>query len=111
MRSRLLGEAEAVASADLLWYLTIAYWLLAINVVPYYILLGLGRIRFIGISCIVAGAGAIFSMYVAIQAIGLIGAASGRIVYAVLTLVLIFPLVQRISQKRISVAIVDEKSV
>lgn len=83
-----LGEVEADASVDVLWYLVIAYWVLAANVVPYFILLGLGRMRLISISALLAGSVAIVVMYLAIQSVGLTGAAAGRFAYAVITLVL-----------------------
>ena len=95
-----LGAAEAEASAEVLWYLTIAYWLLAINAAPYYILLGVGKVRFIGISCIISGIVAAFVTYSAIADVGLTGAALGRGVYAILTMVLIYPLTQIIMQER-----------
>ena len=40
-----LGPDVAASSAGVLRYLIIAYWILALNVVPYYILLGMGRIQ------------------------------------------------------------------
>ena len=95
-----LGEVAAEASAEVLWYLTIAYWLLAINVVPYYILLGVGKVRFIGITCIISGVVAVFVTYAAIEVVGLTGAAFGRGVYALLTMVLLYPLAQLIIQER-----------
>jgi len=83
-----LGEVEANASADVLWYLVIAYWVLAANVVPYFILLGLGKMHLISISAIFAGSVAIVAMYLAMQSVGLTGAAAGRFAYAVITLML-----------------------
>jgi len=95
-----LGEAEAEASADVLWYLIIAYWILAANIVPYFILLGLGRMRFISISILLAGSVAVIIMYLAVQSIGLTGAAIGRIAYAVITLILSLPLMQYVMKER-----------
>ena len=44
-----LGEKEAEADTEVLWYLSIAYWLLAINVAPHAILLGVGRMQFVAL--------------------------------------------------------------
>ena len=65
---------------------------------PYYILLGFGRVRFVGITVLAAGVVGIGGMYFAISDIGLIGAPVGRGVYALLTLVLIVPLVRYFRQ-------------
>jgi O-antigen/teichoic acid export membrane protein len=95
-----LGQIEAEACADVLLYLIIAYWILAINVVPYYLLLSLGKVRFIGQVCIISGLLSIFTMYLAMQNYGLIGAALGRVVYATFTLSLIYPLMQHLRHHR-----------
>jgi len=95
-----LGEVEADASADVLWYLVVAYWVLAANVVPYFILLGLGRMRLISISALFAGSVAIVVMYLAIQSVGLTGAAAGRIAYAVITLILFLLFMQYAMKER-----------
>jgi O-antigen/teichoic acid export membrane protein len=78
----------------------IAYWLLALNVVPYYVLLGMGRVRFVGITVFASGAAAVVATYLAIAALGLVGASAGRGVYAVLSLVLAIPLARRLLQER-----------
>lgn len=95
-----LGEEAVGSSAEVLPFLIIAYWLLGINVVPYYTLLGMGRARFIGISTSVSGVVAIVAMYLSVADIGLIGAPLGRGLYAVLTMVLICPLLHHFLQER-----------
>jgi O-antigen/teichoic acid export membrane protein len=82
-----LGEAAAEASTDVLWYLTVAYWLLAMNVVPHFILLGAGRIRFVAMSNLVAGVVSLSAMYLLVLHYGLVGVGIARIAYGAITLV------------------------
>ena len=93
-----IGKEAAGPTSIVMPWLVGAYWLLALNVVPYYILLGFGRVRFVGITVLAAGVVGIGGMYFAISDIGLIGAPVGRGVYALLTLVLIVPLVRYFRQ-------------
>lgn len=87
-----VGAEVAAPTAKVLPWLTIAYWLLALNVVPYYVLLGLGRVRFVSITVVAAGVVGIVVTMLAIPQIDVIGAALGRGVYAVLALALFIPL-------------------
>jgi len=89
-----VGAEVAGPTAVVLPWLVIAYWLLALNVVPYYVLLGLGRVRFVGITVVAAGAISIVATYVAINQFGLVGTPLGRAVYAVLALSLFIPLIR-----------------
>lgn len=89
-----IDPQSADATARILPWLVIAYWVLALNVVPYYILLGMGRIRFVGLTVMSCGVLAVTAMYFAIAHEGLIGAPAGRGVYAFLSVVMIFPLVK-----------------
>ena len=82
-----LGPVEAEACVEVLWYLTIAYWVLAINVAPHFILLGIGRVRFIALSNIFAGVVSLIIMYVLVQQQGMVGVGVARIVYGVIILV------------------------
>jgi O-antigen/teichoic acid export membrane protein len=91
-----LGKAEAEACGGMLTYLIVAYWMLANNVVPYYILLGLGKIKIIGTSSILFGVLAIIIMYVVITIIGSDGRPAGRLAYSAFTLALIYPLMKQI---------------
>ena len=95
-----LGEAEAEASAEALWYLTIAYWLLAINVVPHFILLGVGRMRFVALSNLVAGMVLLVAMLVLVQPYGLVGVAVARIIYGAIILVNFLSLIEYLWRKR-----------
>jgi O-antigen/teichoic acid export membrane protein len=82
-----LGASEAAVSADVLWYLTFAYWLLAINVAPHFILLGIGRVRFVALSNILAGVASLIIMYVLVQQHGMVGVGVARVIYGVIILV------------------------
>lgn len=87
-----VGRIEAVASMDVLWYLTIAYWLLAINVAPHFILLGAGRIRFVAMSNLIAGLLSMGVMWILVQSYGLVGMGVARMVYGILILANYLPL-------------------
>ncbi len=91
-----IGTEAAVPTAQILPWLVLAYWILALNSVPYFLMLGMGRIRFISLTVIVSGISAIVAAYFAIVSFGVIGAPAGRILYAVLTLVLFVPIIQKL---------------
>lgn len=89
-----IGSEAAVPTARLLPWLVIAYWILALNIVFYYLLLGMGRIRFVSITVVVSGIFAAIVAYLSISSVGLIGAPAGRAAYAIMTLALVVPVVQ-----------------
>ena len=89
-----VGAEVAGPTAKVLPWLAVAYWLLAMNVVPYYILLGLGRVRYVSITVVTAGIVGIVVTVLAIPQLEIVGAALGRGVYAILALSLLFPLVR-----------------
>ncbi len=91
-----LGPAEAAAGSELLYPLTLAYWLLAQLVVPYFLLLGIGRIRFVGLASLAAAVSAIICLYLATDAWGVAGAPWGRVVYAIGTFSLLVPLTRHL---------------
>ena len=95
-----LGTGEAEASSDVLWYLAIASWFLAINVVPHFILLGTGRARFVAISNLAAGVLSLSAMVVLGRSHGLIGIGLARIVYGVVILVNFLSLIELIRRRR-----------
>jgi O-antigen/teichoic acid export membrane protein len=95
-----IGATSAAPTAQILPWLVIAYWVLALNVVPYYILLGMGRMRFVGLTVLSCGIIAVTTMYFAITHEGLRGAPAGRGIYALLSLALILPLIRHFAQER-----------
>lgn len=88
-----LGKVAASESAEILWYLTIAYWILAVNVVPHFVLLGLGEMRFIAISNLAAGVVSVAVMYFLLPSQGLEGVGLARIAYAAVSLIAFVPFV------------------
>jgi O-antigen/teichoic acid export membrane protein len=95
-----VGPVAAGPTSKILPWLVIAYWALSLNVVPYYVLLGMGRMKFIGVTVVVAGIIAAVSMYFSVKAIGLQGASLGRGVYAAVSLMLLLPLAKHFLEER-----------
>jgi len=91
-----LGPVTAAPVANILPYLVVAYWLLAMNVTPHYILLSLGRIRFVALSNLVAGSILVLAVSMIATAYGLIGVTLARNLYGVIILVNFIPLIQEI---------------
>lgn len=65
-------------------YLVVAYLILALNIVPHYILLGLGRVRFIALSNLAAGTVSLLLMVGLAHKYGLASVGACRILYAVI---------------------------
>lgn len=95
-----VGPEVAAPTASILPWLIAAFWILTLNIVPYYSLLGMGRVRFIGICVLVAGGLSAVVMYASITRLGIIGAPVGRGVYALLTLVLALPFLLHLIRRR-----------
>lgn len=95
-----IGPESAIPTSQILPWLVVAYWILALNSVPYFLLLGMGRIRFISLTVIVSGIGAVIAAYMAISSLGLIGAPAGRAIYAIFALALFVPVAQQLRRER-----------
>jgi O-antigen/teichoic acid export membrane protein len=93
-----LGPAQAQPVIQVMPYLVFAYWLLALNVTPHYILLSLGRIRFVAMSNLVAGAVLILVISMIAETYGLVGVAVARTLYGMIILVNFIPLINRLRQ-------------
>lgn len=91
-----IGADAAPHAAQILPWLVIAYWVLALNIVPYYLLLAMGRMRLVGISVVCSGILSAVVTYYAISRAGIIGAPLGRGVYSLLALLLILPSAGRV---------------
>jgi len=76
-----MGDHFANEAYILLVILSVAFWLLSINVVPHNTLLGLGSVRFVAISNLVGGTLSLIGMVGLIPLIGINGAAAGRLFY------------------------------
>jgi O-antigen/teichoic acid export membrane protein len=94
-----LGRPEEECSM-LLRYLAVAYLMLAFNVVPHYILLGLGKMRYVAIVNLAAGLVLIVTMIGLAHYRGLAGVAIARIVYGVAIFANLFPLIGYFRSKR-----------
>jgi O-antigen/teichoic acid export membrane protein len=95
-----LGAESAGPTAQLLPWLVLAYWILALHIPFYYILLGMGRMRFIALTVLSSGAASVIAVYMAITNLGFIGTPMGRSVYAILSLALVLPLARQVLQER-----------
>lgn len=106
-----IGVEAAATVQRLLPWLVGAYWLLALNVAPYYMLLGLGRMRFVGLTVLASGVAGTVTMYLAITDHGLVGAPAGRGIYALISLFLLLPLIRHILQEHRSAALLDRTQI
>lgn len=81
-----VGSEIAESSAGILQLLAVAFAILAVNVGPFFVLLASGRERSVAVLTLTAGLAAIAVAWTSIEWTGLIGAAIGRLAYAMLTL-------------------------
>lgn len=77
-----MGADFAANTYVLLYILVIAYFLLALNVVPHYTLLGFGEAKFVSLTNITGGLASLAGMALFIPVFGMNGAAIGRLLYA-----------------------------
>lgn len=94
-----LGPSQAQPVTPVFFFLIFAYWLLAINVTPHYILLSLGKFRFVALSNIFAGIALIFVISTFAIEFGLTGVAAARILYGAIILVNFIPLATLFQQR------------
>lgn len=87
-----LGPEIAAASAPTLGLLAAAYWLLSLGVLPHFILLGLGRMRFVALANLAAGALTLGIMLLLVAPLGIMGVAAARIAYGIALLANFLPL-------------------
>lgn len=81
-----MGEAFAQASSIILLWLTLAYFVLSLNVVPYYLLLGNNEARYVSVANLAGGGMGILAAIVLLPTLGVIGAAQARLVLGLTTL-------------------------
>jgi O-antigen/teichoic acid export membrane protein len=86
-----VGSEIAGTSTNVLALLVLVYLLLALNVGPFFVLLGSGRERLATILPLVASILGVLVTYSLVPKFGLMGAVYGRLVYAGVTLLLIVP--------------------
>ena len=76
-----MGTDFAVQTHSLLSVLAIAFGVLATNVVPHYVLLAVGKVRFVSAVNVLGGLAALLATVFLIPKMGLLGAALGRMLY------------------------------
>ena len=79
-------------AVGLLYPLIFCYWLLSLNVAPHYMLLGMGKVRFVGLVSLMSGLIGIIAAFSAIHYLGITGAPAGRAAYGVASLALLAPI-------------------
>lgn len=80
-----MGKSFAEHQHLILSILAISFFTLSLNVAPYFTLLGLGKIRFASVTNLLGGMLSLIGAVVLIPFFGLIGAASGRLLYGPVT--------------------------
>ncbi|PPD41664.1 MAG: hypothetical protein CTY15_13205 [Methylocystis sp.] len=80
-----IGRDFADQNATLLRWLTIAFVILALNIGPYFLLLGANVARFVALVVVLGGALGLLAGLLFIPRLGLIGAVAVRIVYGIIT--------------------------
>jgi O-antigen/teichoic acid export membrane protein len=76
-----IGSEFAKQSAPYLSILIWAYFLLALNVAPHYILLGLGEVRYVSFTNIIGGLAMLTAMLISIPLYALTGAVASRALF------------------------------
>jgi O-antigen/teichoic acid export membrane protein len=84
MLSLWVGDSIANDSATTLMMLAISFAVLAMNVVPHYGLMGLGRARVVALWNMIAGLAAILFVASGVHDFGQLGASFGRLGYAII---------------------------
>jgi len=85
-------------SAEVLNVVIIAYAILAVAVVPHYLLLGLGEIRFVVLVNVIAGIFSLGFLILSVRRFGMEGAALSKLIYSGLILLLFFGLWRRLNR-------------
>lgn len=91
-----LGIGYPQEIEGVLWYLTFAFWILALNITPYNILLGLGKMKSTSVIVIASGAVGLLPIYFGCLWYGLNGATVGKVIFAILALTLFYPLYREV---------------
>jgi len=95
-----VGAAIADGSTSILHVATLAYSLMALSSVAYFMLLGFGRAKLVALLSLAGGLASLVATWVLIRHFDLIGAALSRVVYGLLSCVLIVELVRHLRRER-----------
>jgi O-antigen/teichoic acid export membrane protein len=94
-----VGETVTDIIYQVFQIIVLAYFLLAMSVVPFHCLSGFGEMKFIALVCITGGTFAFITSLILIPTHGLVGAAVSRCIYSSIALSLFLPLLSRILRK------------
>lgn len=81
-----MGQDFASNSSHILLWLTVAYFVLSLNVAPYYLLLGHNEARYVSIANLAGGGMGVVAAVILLPTLGVIGAAQARLVMGLTTL-------------------------
>jgi O-antigen/teichoic acid export membrane protein len=81
-----MGRDFAAESSAILLWLTVAYFVLALNVAPYYLLLGKNEARYVSVANLAGGGMGLVAAVILLPMLGVIGAAQARLVLGLTTL-------------------------
>lgn len=81
-----MGEPFAAESSHILLWLTLAYFVLSLNVAPYYLLLGHNEARYVSVANLAGGGMGLLAAVILLPSLGVIGAAQARMVLGLTTL-------------------------
>ena len=87
-----LGAEAATAAAPALGWLIWAFWVLALAVLPHFVLLGMGRMRYVALANVAAGMVCVAAMLWAVDFAGIVGVAAARLLYGGVLLATFIPL-------------------
>jgi len=81
-----MGRDFAAQSSHILLWLTLAYFVLSLNVAPYYLLLGHNEARYVSVANLAGGGMGLLAAVILLPTLGVIGAAQARMVLGLTTL-------------------------
>ena len=81
-----MGRDFAASSSHILLWLTVAYFVLSLNVAPYYLLLGHNEARYVSVANLAGGGMGVLAAVILLPTLGVIGAAQARLVLGLTTL-------------------------
>jgi O-antigen/teichoic acid export membrane protein len=81
-----MGAAFAQETGNLLRWLTAAYFLLSLNVAPYYLLMGYDEMRYVSVTSLGGAAAGVVAALLLLPAVGVTGAAQARMALGLTTL-------------------------
>jgi O-antigen/teichoic acid export membrane protein len=93
-----ISSATAAVVEELVPPLAVAYALLSLSIVPYYVLSGLGKTKEIALICIVGGTLALIAGLLLVHSHGLPGMAISRNIYSLCALLLFVPTIRAIAK-------------